>query len=227
LVVDKHPPNSLSLYSLAERQLYPYLATKHRHRTPAILKPWQISNLHLASQHATKIKLPLNTFVSIAWLATEHGDIHPDTFTKCRQRACQYLRRNAVKPAWLFVHENPIAAPGDTKPNTHMLVHVPSKLKTAFKAKLPDWFDAIMDGAVKAEPRTRPGYVGPDRLLYMSKGGDDFTCRRHGGRRSRGGQGVVWCKRSGVSQNLGWKARATFPPTKDGSTFTLTKGSKP
>jgi hypothetical protein len=167
-----------------------------------------VNNLHLADEHARKIGLPLNTFVTVSWLLTAHSEIDAKTFGQCRQRMCQWLRRNDIQPCWQFVHENPCSAvEGDTKPNTHILVHVPKRIITAFKAKASDWFDATMDGAVLVEPRTRANYQGLDRLHYMAKGTDGFTARRFGGYRKPGGQGVVLCKRSGVSQNVSWKAR--------------------
>lgn len=121
----------------------------------------------------------------------------------------QWLRDKNATVAWLYVHENPEAMTGDTKPNTHLLVHVPKRLKALFISKLEVWFDAMLDGAVKAEPRSKPSYRGPDqRLQYMCKGADVLTCHRYGGHRKKGGQGVVLIKRSGVSRNLDWKARS-------------------
>ncbi len=73
---------------------------------------------------------------------------------------------------------------------------------------MPDWFNTL-DGGIKPDPRVKPGH--PDtRLQYMSKGADGFTCRRYGGHRKRGGQGLIPFKRSGVSQNLNRKARAAY-----------------
>ena len=127
----------------------------------------------------------------------------------------QWLRDNRVPVAWIYVHENPASKLGDAIPNSHLLVHVPAKHKLAFKTKLPDWFDANADGAVKVDPRMKANYFGPDkRLSYMAKGADDFTCWRYGGRRKPGGQGEVLCKRSGCSQNISWKARGIFTLTK-------------
>ncbi len=99
-----------------------------------------------------------------------------------------------------YTHENP----GDERPNTHVLVHVPAHLMRAFKAKAGDWFDAL-DGGVKVDPRNdaqrRAKGLGT-RLGYMCKGADALTCRRYGGHRAKGGQGPISIKRAGVAQLL-------------------------
>jgi hypothetical protein len=196
--------------SLAPRKRGPSNTRKSRYRDITKLKPWQVADLHLADAHASRIGAPLNTFITVAWFLTETGDLDAAAFQRGNKRMAQWLRDKGATPAYIYAHENPASKLGDAIPNTHLLVHVPTKHKSAFKAKLPGWFGATLDGATKVEPRTRRGYKGPDRLQYMAKGADNFTCRRHGGYRKPGGQGVVWIKRSGVSQNLGQKARDSF-----------------
>jgi len=204
-----HPQKPSTSISLAPRKRGPSNTRKSRYRDHTKLKPWQVDELHLADAHASRIGAPLNTFITVAWLLTKAGDIHSDIFTECRQRMCQWLRDKGVTAAYVYAHENPASKLGDAFPNTHLLVHVPSKLKSTFKAKASVWFNAEADGAVKIDPRTKAGYCGPDkRLQYMAKGSDQFTCRRYGGNRKP--QGAVWIKRSGVSQNLGQKARDSF-----------------
>jgi len=201
----QNPPTSISL---ALRQQCPSNTRKSRYRDITKLKPGQVDNLHLADAHASRIGAPLNSFITVAWLLTATGYLDAAAFKRGTKRMGQWLRDKGSQTAWLYVHENPVSKLGDAIPNTHLLVHVPSKHKAAFKAKLPGWFGANADGAVKADPRMKANYFGPDkRLSYMAKGADDFTCRRYGGRRKPGGQGVVWSKRSGVSQNISWKAR--------------------
>ena len=108
--------------------------------------------------------------------------------------------------AWVYTHENP----HDEKPNTHLLVHVPPRLRRAFKAKVSDWFQAL-DGGVLAEPRNdaqRRRQGKTTRLQYMAKGADYLTCRRYDGRRAKGGQGPIPFKRAGVAQLI---RKAAFP----------------
>ncbi len=144
---------------------------------------------------------PLNTFVTIFWEATSPSSASmPSTFRRGLKRMAQWLRDNGTRSAFVYVHENPHGA----KLNSHLLVHVPKHLRRAFDAKAPDWFDAL-DGGVKVQPRNddkRAAKSLGTRLAYMCKGADDFTCRRYGGRRARGGQGPITVKRAGVSQFL-------------------------
>ena len=91
------------------------------------------------------------------------------TFKAGLKRMCQWLRDNGLPIAWVYTHENP----QDEKPNTHLLVHVPPRLRRAFKAKVSDWFQAL-DGGVLAEPRNdaqRRRQGKTTRLQYMAKGG--------------------------------------------------------
>ena len=154
--------------------------------------------LHEADAVASQLGLPLNTFVTIYYAATFPGEAAmASTFSTAMKRMGQWLRDNGARFAWCFVHENP----GDLKPNSHVLVHVPRGLRRAFSAKANDWFQAL-DGGVKVDPRNCAGKGSDMRLQYMAKGADDFTCRRYGGRRAKGGQGPIPFKRAGVAQCL-------------------------
>ena len=202
------PQNADTSISLAPRKRSPSNTRKSRYRDVAKLKAWQVDDLHLADHHASRIGAPLNSFITVAWLLTATGNLDAEAFRRGLKRMSQWLRDKGATAAYLYVHENPVSKLGDAIPNTHLLVHVPAKLKKLFKAKLTGWFDAEGDGAVHVGPRTKSNYNGSDkRLRYMAKGSDNFTCRRYGGYRKPGGQGVVWCKRSGVSQNIGSAAR--------------------
>ena len=196
---ENHP----SFTSLAQ----PSRSRSTRYRDNENLKPWQVDQLHQADTFAAEIGLPLNRFLSIAWRLTDAGRLDVEAFRCGMKRMCQWLRDNRAEPAWVYTHENPVSIYGDDRPNTHLLLHLPRRIRRCdFDAMLPGWFGA-WDGGVKPEPRTHPGYVGPDRLLYMAKGAHYLTCRKYGGYRLPGGQGVVTVKRSGTSQNIGWAAR--------------------
>jgi len=181
----------------------PYGGRVLRYRWANDLKPWQVHQLHVADARASQLGFPLNAFITIFWEATFPGSASmPSTFRRGMKRMAQWLRDNGARFAFVYVHENP----GDVKLNSHLLVHVPKRLRRAFDAKASDWFDAL-DGGVKVEPRN-DGKRAAGRLAYMAKGADDFTCRRYGGRRARGGQGPIIIKRSGVAQCLRPKASA-------------------
>lgn len=176
-----------------------------RYRWVDGLKPWQVHMLHAADAVALQLGLPLNTFLTVYWEATSPGGAAmASTFRLGMKRMAQWLRDNGVQPAFVYVHENP----GDAKPNSHVLVHVPAKLNRAFKAKAGDWFQAL-DGGVQVDPRNdaqrRAKGLGT-RLQYMAKGAPDPVCRVYGGRRAAGGQGPVSIKRAGVAQCLRPKA---------------------
>lgn len=161
------------------------------------LKPWQVHDLHVADTNAQRLGVPLNSFITVSWGATFDGEAHmPRNFRRGVKRMSQWLRDNGIKVAWLYVHENP----GDLRLNSHLLAHVPVRLRKCFGELAPIWFGA-MDGGVRVEPRCYPGKKDT-RLQYLAKGADDFTCRRYRGRRKKGGQGTIAIKRSGVSKLL-------------------------
>lgn len=191
--------------SLAQRQRTP--ATRHyggrsmRYRWMDDLKPWQVHMLYDADAVAWRLGLPLNTFLTACYGATFPGETAmASTFKRAMKRMGQWLRDNGVPVAFIYVHENP----GDEKPNSHVLVHVPAQLIDAFVAKAGDWFDAL-DGGVKVDPRNdaqrRAKGLGT-RLQYMSKGAPFLVCRDYEGHRARGGQGPIHFKRAGVAQLL-------------------------
>lgn len=198
--------------SLAKRQRTPaarhYGGRSMRYRWADDLKPWQVHMLHKSDSVASQLGLHLNAFLTANYHGTFAGKAAmPRTFAKAMKRMCQWLRDNGTRAAYVYVHENP----SDEKPNSHVLVHVPPRLLPAFKAKAGAWFDAL-DGGVKVEARNdtqrRAKGLG-NRLAYMCKGADDFTCQRYGGRRAKGGQGPVAFKRAGASQLL-LKGTAAF-----------------
>ena len=172
-----------------------------RYRWLDDLKPWQVHMLHQADAVASALGLPLNTFATVNYHGTfPGGAAMASTFRLGVKRMCQWLRDNGTRAAYVYTHENP----GDERPNSHLLVHVPAHLRRAFKAKAGAWFDAL-DGGVKVDPRNdtqRRAKGHGTRLAYMCKGADDLTCRRYGGRRAKGGQGPITFKRAGVAQLL-------------------------
>jgi hypothetical protein len=189
--------------SLAQRQRMPrhYGPRRMRYRWVDNLKPWQVRMLHEADAAAIAIGLPLNTFLTINYHGTfEGGAAMAATFKRGMKCMGQWLRDKGVKFAFVYTHENP----EDEKPNTHILAHVPSKLRRAFEAKAGDWFGA-MDGGVRVDPRNdaqRRNRGQGTRLQYMAKGAPYPVCRMYGGYRAKGGQGPVKIKRAGVAQCL-------------------------
>lgn len=179
-----------------------------RYRWGDQLKPWQVHMLFEADAVASALGLPLNTFATVNYHGTfPGGAAMASTFKRALKLMCQWLRDNGTPPVYVYVHENP----GDEKPNSHLLVHVPAQLRRAFKARAAAWFQAL-DGGVKVDPRNDHHRLAKGlgtRLAYMVKGADDITCRRYGGRRAKGGQGPIDIKRAGVAQLLRSKPAAT------------------
>ena len=182
----------------AKRRAWRTKALYQRSRCPKRLRPWQIENLFEADCFARTIGLPLNTFVTVSWQNTRWGgqDIQK-RFQQATKAMGEWFRRRNCPATWIFVHENP----GNSRPNCHMLVHVPSGHLGSFKEMAPKWFDAL-EGGVHIRTRNGPR----DRCLsYMVKGTDMITAHRYGAHARN--QGVIDFKRSGWTQNLGVTAR--------------------
>ena len=182
----------------AKRSAWRTKARYQRSRCPKRLRPWQIEGLCEADCFARSRGLPLHTFVTVSWQNTRDGSADIQRrFQKALKAMGEWFRRRNCPATWIFVHENP----GNSRPNCHMLVHVPSGHLGLFKEMAPKWFDAL-EGGVHIRTRNGP----TDRCLsYMVKGTDWVTARRHGARARP--QGVVDFKRCGWTQNLGVTAR--------------------
>ena len=170
-----------------------------RRRCSKRLRPWQVDALFEADAFALSIGLPLNTFLTVSWTDTSRGssDI-PQRFGRATKAMGEWLRRRSAKSCWVFVHENP----GGTRPNAHLLIHIPGNLFSQFYEAAPRWFDALADGIYL---RKRHG-PRDHCLRYMVKGTDYATALRVGARARK--QGGIDFKRCGWTQNLGVSARA-------------------
>lgn len=193
---------------LVKRTSSPYSPThrKERYRDTGNLKRSQVDNLFDADNYANQIGLPLNRFVSVAWLLTGSGQLDAEVWQIALKRISQWVRDQSGKMAFVYTHENPVSTLGDEKPNSHILVHLPKHISTtAFSRQVEKAFEAL-DGGVDVQPRTF-GKNPDTRLQYMTKGASQQTCWAHGGRRKKGGQGIIEIKRCGTSQNIGRAAR--------------------
>lgn len=205
----KRMPSFILAAQLTPRPARNYGNRKFRYRWVDDLKPWQIRMLHEADAVAARLGLPLNMFVTINYHATfAGGAAMASTFKRAMKRMGQWFLDHGLPFAYIYVHENP----GDAKPNSHLLVHMPPRLIRAFTAKVSDWFDAL-DGGVKVEPRNdaqRRAQGKTTRLQYVGKGAPGLACRCYGGHRAKGGQGPIHIKRAGVAQCLQVKAAREF-----------------
>jgi DNA-binding XRE family transcriptional regulator len=143
----------------------------------------------------------LNWFATINWLDTSVGS---DDFSEAFQLGCKRMGQwfrdqgGGYPVIYIYAHENP----DGIKPNTHILLHLPTGLIKRFVAQLGGWFCALNDAAIDIQPSMKAGHTRDERLLYMIKGAHHCVCKAYGGHRKRGGQGPINFKRSGVCQFL-------------------------
>ncbi len=213
---DKNDPVSFSISSLsieqavdrerrrpskAKRRAWQRKAKYQRRRCRERLRPWQVEALFEADSFARALETPLNAFLTIAWLNTaDGGEVVQRRFQSGLKAAGEWLRRRGIPRAWIYCHENP----NSTRPNLHMLIHLPEHLLQCFHRAAEGWF-AASEGGVHLRRRNGPR----DRCLsYMVKGTDLATASRHGARARR--QGPIDFKRAGCSESLGETARRRF-----------------
>ena len=200
----EHDEGATSLVrSAPAKRSKPYWAHRTayiRHRCIKRLKPKQVEAIFAADDYAARCRHRLNIFITIFWPLSASI---PDKVGAARKRMREWLDHRGVQFHWAYVHENPV-----TGFNTHLLVHVPTRLQAAFMAAAPTFFgfDAG-DAAFDIKRR----YGSRERVVrYMCKGTDWSTAVRHrihDGSRWKGAQGNVPFKRCGWSQNIGLAAR--------------------
>jgi len=174
-----------------------------RSRNDRRLRPWQVDGLWQASDHAYRIKISFNTFVTINWSPITIADM-PTVFRRGTNAMTQWLNRRGLSLACIYVHENPLG-----RLNSHLQLHVPKRHLAAFKKAAPAWFNDA-PGSVQVKPIWDQAGV----LRYMLKGTDFITASQHGGQAKK--QGTIPFKRCGWSQSLGQKARADYWATDTG-----------
>lgn len=190
--------------SRPRRTHWPKRSSYQRERCHERLKPKQVANLFEADDYAARIRLRLNLFLTIRWPIDAAT---PQRLNVARKRMREWLEHRSVEFAWIFVHENP----PDACFNTHMLVHVPSKLQANFMAAAASFFN--LDTSDDAFDIKRRYGLREKAIRYMCKGTDWATAVRHGihdGRpesRWKAKQGSIPFKRAGWSQNIGAAAR--------------------
>ena len=171
-------------------------------------------NVEAAVWWAVQAGLPLNRFWSIHWQLAGVGDPLKATGRFLKLYG-DYLRRNGVEPAYVWVREGG-AAKGE---HVHILAHAPPVMHVARRQRgwLAQCGAAWRLGVLNSRPVGRTyayAWQAPDAyeanlamaLRYVLKGGDSQTCGRLG--MDHAPQGRLIGKRCGVSQNLGPAARS-------------------
>jgi hypothetical protein len=148
-----------------------------RKRCHKRLRRCQVDELFAADRFAScRPELRLITFVTIWWRGTaEAEDNIASRMTKLLNAARTWARSRGLELAHIYVHENP-----ETGFNTHILMNLPSGLRSAFTTWLVKHLRAS-SRAVDVRPRTchRAGRTHEDRLRYMVKGTDWGTAVRY------------------------------------------------
>jgi len=161
------------------------------------LRPWQIESLWHALDHADRIDLGLNTFVTIYWHPITIEDM-PSRFKRGTNAMAQWCKRRGISLACIYTHENPLG-----RLNSHLMLHMPKRHLTDFKAAAPAWFNDEPGGV-----QVKPVWFPAGAVRYMTKGTDFLTAGMHGGHAMR--QGTIKFKRAGWSESLGQKAQADY-----------------
>jgi hypothetical protein len=191
----------------------------NKHRKSMTISDGHALNMIEAAEFAYCKGWPLNHFVTVhlstAGIAT--ADAHA-FITRLVKSAGDWLRTKAIPLACLWVLENP---PGHGL-NVHILFHVPLRLRRCFVLFERRWIRAagaarkrraVMSKPVGRRYRARDlaHYVRAlaGLMKYLLKGADSGTCEELEIRHEP--QGIIVGKRSGVSESIGWKARASEP----------------
>jgi hypothetical protein len=123
----------------------------------------QVENLTAATAHASVIGLPLTRLITIHWKAAGvplEGMVKATGhFVDLMSKA---LKRNGVKAAWIWIHENVV---GDKGWHCHLLAHVPAKLSKVIAGSQKRWLRSITGNAYRArviDGRPIGGRVGTE-----------------------------------------------------------------
>jgi hypothetical protein len=191
----------------------------NKHRISTTISDRHALNLIEAAEFADRKGWPLNHFLTInltiAGIAM--ADAHA-FITGLLKRAGDWLRTEDVPLVHLWVLENP---PGHGL-NVHILLHVPSRLRRSFFLLQRRWIRAAGASRKRRAVMSKPvghRYRARDKvhharalgglMKYFIKGAEPDTCEELDTRHEP--QGVIVGKRSGVSESIGRKARASEP----------------
>lgn len=182
----------------------------HRQRETKGLNTNEVKNLNAAWHHAAKIGRPLNALISLRPLDID--DITPrersQLFAGFRNKLGVYARGRGFPPTFAWSRE---INPDNTGEHIHVLMHVPKRHRQHFEETVTGWFPgpAEMD-VTSASQHTRISRNGKrlSAIGYISKQMTPQAWYKRGLIRKAGG--AILGKRSGVSLNLDWRARADF-----------------
>lgn len=180
-------------------------ASRARMRDPRFLRRDQVQRAFAADLRAEALGLSLKVFVSVRWSLTDREEVNiARRWTNFLSSFGRWCRLRSLRPAFIWVHENPPKATPSF--NTHMLVNVPIDLMEDLKCFMMAHFRAHSDSAVDVRNRTAYGFSKRERLAYMLKGTDRATAMKYHlfGKSGawKGSQGCIPFKRIGFSRLL-------------------------
>ena len=160
---------------------------------------------------------PLNTYIVIN-MPQASALTATDDFCRIVHKFRDWLTNKAKQgqpktpPIYVTSFENP-----DNNPHVNWVVHIPDYLKTEFQKKLPKWVGKVLGKIGPFDIHVQDVDVNYDKRLakYILKGTDSrFIQHFHLDNVYEGPQGVIWGRRTAVSQAIGIKARkrADFHP---------------
>ena len=180
----------------------------------------QVAQLANAAAFAASIGYPLNAQITLAWERIPGFSAYdlPQLQGALMLRLAQWLKRRGVTLRCVWVRER-VSGRGL---HTHLMLSLPLTLKDeaqAFLTASGGFVDTPRSKGVWIECGACTAAAWAGSLRYFAKGLDhrDFVYGSCGSTENlgvllgvdhRGSQGVIPCKRSGTSENLGPKARS-------------------
>ncbi|RAI35760.1 hypothetical protein [Rhodoplanes serenus] len=172
-------------------------------RSTRFLAGADFDNLIAALDFAERTGRPLNRSVDLWWRGFDNPRLLTDDqrLRLVQQRISKWCLARGFELCWIWIRER-----GAASLNTHVLTHVPPENTAAFDAELIRALEH--EGAIIAANavmvKRAPGPRG--KLKYLGKGMSPDDCAVRGIRHDP--QGLVYGKRTGMTQNLNRAARA-------------------
>jgi hypothetical protein len=177
----------------------------------------QASNMMQAVGFAREIGTPLNAHVTINWEDTDAGD-DPDgrRFAKVREGFDKWLQRRYIPGGLtaIWVRERLSGVRGGTV-HCHMLVALPHPFirgrKRIETEKALERLISLHGGGAFMDNALMLTFPSNPDGLYLLKGGGPDVWREFGVPRDwRRAQGMIFGKRCGFTENIGWTARSRW-----------------
>ncbi len=182
----------------------------HRRRTTRGLSTNEVKELNEAWRHAPRIGRPLNVMVTVRPIGV--NEMSPvegcRLFSRIRNKLGVFARGKHLPVTFVWSRE---INPDGTGEHMHVLMHVPSRHRAKFDDLVTGWLPGPGEVDVTtATQKIRFTWSGKrlTAIGYLAKQMTPQAWYRRGMVRKAGGPIVG--KRSGVTRDLDWRARAAF-----------------